>query len=88
MAFILQVEKRVIPCCWPSPSPPTRSQLLSTIANIRRMEHLTVLIDDSIPRFNKIWEVWDDSVYCPEAVLPELWIDISKVLFVFAMLIF
>lgn len=50
--------KSTILCSWLSPSPPTNSQLLSNIVNIRRMEHL-----------NKIWEFWDASVYCLEVVL-------------------
>lgn len=60
ITFILLAAKRVVPCCWLSTSPQTRSQLLSTLANICKMQHLIELNDDLMPRCNKTCEVWDD----------------------------
>lgn len=72
MAFILLAAKRATAQCWLSTSPPSFMQFLSAIADIRRMEHLTAVIDDSLLRFNKIWGKWDISEYNTETLPPVL----------------
>lgn len=60
-AFILLAAKRAIPLRWLSSSPPTLSQALQILEQIRRMEHLTEAVHDSLPQFLKILDLWDHS---------------------------
>ena len=63
ISFILLAAKRVIPRLWLSSSPPTIPQLLSTVADIRKMEQLTATVEGTEDKFSDTWSVWDDSVY-------------------------
>lgn len=52
-----------IPIHWLSSTPPSQDQLLKVISEIRRMEHMTALVEDVGIRFNKIWDIWDRSEF-------------------------
>lgn len=52
-----------------SPSPPTLSQVLQILEQIRRMEHLTATIQYTLPQFAKVWDLWDHSKLNPGATL-------------------
>lgn len=54
MSFILLAAKRTIPRHWLSTSPPTFHHLLSIMADICGMEHLTAKIEDTLPLCYKI----------------------------------
>ena len=66
MAFILLAAKRAIPECWLSNVPPSFTQFLTATIDIRRMERLTAVIEDSLTSFDAIWEKWDSSEYNSE----------------------
>lgn len=63
MSFILLAAKRVTPRLWLSTSPPTLPQLLTTMADIRRMEHLTAVVEGTEQKFSKTWSAWDEFMY-------------------------
>lgn len=63
MAFVLLAAKRAIPQCWLTKAPPTFAQFLNNTGDIRRMEHLTAIIEETLPSFDKTWEPWDASEY-------------------------
>ena len=66
MAFILLAAKRAIPQCWLTNVPPSFTQFLAAVTDIRRMERLTAVIEDSLASFDAIWEKWDSSEYNSE----------------------
>lgn len=63
MAFVLLAAKWAIPQCWLTKAPPTFAQFLNNTGDIRRMEHLTAIIEETLPSFDKTWEPWDASEY-------------------------
>lgn len=63
IAYILLAAKWLIPLFGLSHSPPHWSRFLQLIAEIRGMEYMTASVHDSIPQFNKIWELWDQSEF-------------------------
>lgn len=70
MLFTLLAAKLAIPSLWLSTSPPTFPQFLTILADIHRMEHLTALVELSLQKFSKVWQIWDESEYCSEVEDP------------------
>lgn len=66
MSFVLLAAKRTTPKLWLSTASPTLIQTLTIISDIRRMEHLTAIVEGSSHTFLKIWKSWDDYDYGSE----------------------
>lgn len=60
ISYILLAARMAIPLCW-STEPPTMSLLINIIADIRRMEYLTIMVSETLLQFNNALEVWDQS---------------------------
>lgn len=58
LSYILLGARRVIPVSWLSRDPPTRTRL-----EICKMVDLTASATVTIPKLNKIGELWDTSKY-------------------------
>lgn len=56
-AFILLAARRAIPLKWLSPSPPTLQQDLQILEQNHRMEHLTAVVNYTLPKFSNICDL-------------------------------
>lgn len=57
---VLTAARRLIARFWLRADAPTRLDLIDSVREVRKMEYLTACITNTVDRFTKIWQTWDD----------------------------